>query len=63
MCVCVLSALSGLIVGPLVSRYGAINVMVFTHLPSNFLNILVPLMSSKEGAVMMLLARFSISQV
>jgi hypothetical protein len=34
-----------------------------THLPSNFINICVPLMSSRETAVLMLLLRFSISQV
>ena len=55
--------LSGLIVGPLVSRFGAVNVMVWTHLPSNVLNIFVPLMMSKEAAVLVLLMRFSISQM
>ena len=63
MAVNLLAALSGLVVGPLVARYGAVNVMVLTHLPSNLLNMLVPLMPSKESAVLMLLARFSISQM
>jgi MFS family permease len=37
--------------------------MVFTHLPSNVLLILVPLMPSVGLAVAMLLLRFSISQM
>jgi predicted MFS family arabinose efflux permease len=37
--------------------------MVFTHLPSNVLLILVPLMPNVELAITMLLLRFSISQM
>ncbi len=37
--------------------------MVFTHLPSNVLLILVPLMPSLSLAVLVLLLRFSISQM
>jgi predicted MFS family arabinose efflux permease len=37
--------------------------MVFTHLPSNVLLILVPLMPTLPLAVLVLLARFSISQM
>jgi MFS family permease len=37
--------------------------MVFTHLPSNVLLILVPLMPTLPLAVIVLLARFSISQM
>ena len=37
--------------------------MVFTHLPSNVLLILVPLMPSLPLAIAVLLARFSISQM
>jgi predicted MFS family arabinose efflux permease len=37
--------------------------MVFTHMPSNLLLILVPLMPSAEWAVALLLLRFSISQM
>jgi predicted MFS family arabinose efflux permease len=37
--------------------------MVFTHLPSNILLILVPLMPRKELAIVLLLLRFSISQM
>jgi MFS family permease len=37
--------------------------MVFTHLPSNVLLILIPLMPSLRLAVVVLLLRFSISQM
>ena len=37
--------------------------MVFTHIPSNVLLILVPLMPTLPLAVLMLLLRFSISQM
>jgi len=40
-----------------------INTMVATHLPSNILLILVPLMPNLKLAVMVLLVRFSISQM
>jgi MFS family permease len=40
-----------------------INTMVATHLPSNVLLILVPLMPTLPLAVAVLLARFSISQM
>jgi sugar phosphate permease len=39
------------------------NTMVFTHLPSNVFLLLVPLMPTPASAVIMLLARFSISQM
>jgi predicted MFS family arabinose efflux permease len=63
MAINLLAAASGLVVGPLVARFGAVNVMVFTHLPSNVLNMLVPLMPSQPLAVGILLLRFSISQM
>ena len=44
-------------------RIGLINTMVFTHLPSNVLLMLVPLMPSLAAAVALLLLRFSISQM
>jgi hypothetical protein len=37
--------------------------MVFTHLPSNILLFCVPLMPNMESAILVLLARFSISQM
>ena len=54
---------SGLVAGRLARRFGLINTMVFTHLPSNILLILVPLMPTLPAAVATLLLRFSISQM
>jgi len=42
---------------------GLVNTMVFTHLPSNILLILVPLMPDERLAIIVLLLRFSISQM
>src|SRR5262249_11244912 len=44
-------------------RIGLVNTMVFTHLPSNVLLVLVPLMPNAELAIVALLLRFSISQM
>ena len=45
------------------ARVGLINTMVFTHVPSNILLILVPLMPTLPLAILVLLLRFSISQM
>ncbi|OGD18415.1 MAG: MFS transporter [Candidatus Aminicenantes bacterium RBG_16_63_16] len=58
-----LAGLSALLAARLASRIGLLNTMVFTHVPSNILLILVPLMPSLPLAVTMLLLRFSISQM
>ena len=44
-------------------KFGLINTMVFTHIPSNLLLILVPLMPTLPLAIGILLVRFSISQM
>jgi MFS family permease len=44
-------------------RFGLINTMVFTHVPSNLLLILVPFMPTLPLAVAVLLMRFAISQM
>lgn len=59
----VLAAISALSASWLASRIGLINTMVFTHLPSNILLILVPFMPNLYLAIAMLLLRFSISQM
>ena len=59
----VLAGLSALVASRLAVRFGLIRTMVFTHLPSNVLLILVPLMPSLPLAVAVLFARFSISQM
>jgi len=59
----VLAGISALIAGRLAKKFGLINTMVFTHLPSNILIGLVPLMPSLPLAILVLLLRFSISQM
>jgi hypothetical protein len=59
----ILAGLSALAAARLASRIGLVNTMVFTHLPSNVLLILVPLMPNLPLAIAVLLVRFSISQM
>jgi MFS family permease len=58
-----LSGLSALAAVPLAKRFGLLNTMVFTHLPSNLLLMLVPFMPTLWSAVGVLLARHLISQM
>jgi MFS family permease len=58
-----LAGFSALLAVPLAKKIGLIRTMVFTHLPSNILLILVPLMPNYLLAISMLLLRFSISQM
>ncbi|MEW5991900.1 MAG: MFS transporter [Chloroflexota bacterium] len=58
-----LAAVSALSASRIAARIGLVNTMVFTHLPSNVLLILVPLMPTLPLAVLVLLARFSLSQM
>jgi MFS family permease len=59
----ILTAFSFLVAARVAARFGLINTMVFTHLPSNILLILVALMPNVWLAVAMLLARQSLSQM
>ena len=59
----VFAGVSALLASRLAARFGLVKTMVFTHLPSNVLLILVPLMPTLPLAVLVLLARFSISQM
>jgi MFS family permease len=59
----VLAGISALLAVPLAAKFGLINTMVFTHIPSNILLMLVPLMPNLPLAIGILLARFSISQM
>jgi MFS family permease len=58
-----LAGASALLAARVADRFGLINTMVCTHLPSNVLLILVPLMPNLWLAIAVLLARFSISQM
>lgn len=59
----VFAGISALLASRLASRIGLVRTMVVTHLPSNLLLIAVPLMPSLSLAVLVLLLRFSISQM
>ncbi len=57
------AGLSALAAARVAARYGLLNTMIFSHVPSNILLLLVPLMPTLPLAILMLLARFSISQM
>jgi MFS family permease len=59
----ILAGLSALSAAWVASKIGLIKTMVFTHIPSNILLILVPLMPNLPLAITVLLLRFSISQM
>jgi len=59
----VMSAGSYLVAVPLAKRFGLVNTMVFTHLPSNVLLLLVPFMPSLALAIVLLLVRSALSQM
>lgn len=58
-----LAGLSYLAAARLAGRFGLINTMVFSHIPSNMLLMLVPLMPNETLAIAVLLVRFAISQM
>jgi MFS family permease len=58
-----LAGASALAAARLASRFGLVRTMVFTHLPSNVLLLLVPLVPSVFWAIALLWLRFSISQM
>ena len=58
-----LAGFSALLAVPLAKKIGLIRTMVFTHLPSNILLMMVPLMPNFTLALSILLLRFSISQM
>jgi len=59
----IFAALSFLAAPAITRRIGLLNTMVFTHLPSNILILLVPLMPNVEWATAILLLRYSLSQM
>jgi MFS family permease len=58
-----LAGISALAAARVAARIGLVNTMVLTHLPSNILLVLVPLMPNLPLAIAVLFARFSISQM
>jgi MFS family permease len=61
--IAVLQAISYEVAGRLGNRIGLVNTMVFTHLPSNILLLLVPFSPNLGWAAGLLLARFALSQM
>lgn len=59
----ILAGLSSLAAVLIARRIGLIKTMVYTHIPSNVLLMLVPLMPNLPAAIAVLLVRFSISQM
>ena len=59
----ILAGISALSAVWIAKRIGLIRTMVYTHLPSNVLLILIPLMPNFTLALVLLLLRFSISQM
>jgi len=59
----ILAGVSALSASQFASRIGLVNTMVLTHIPSNVLLILVPLMPNATLAIIVLLLRFAISQM
>lgn len=59
----ILAGISSLLATNIAARIGLINTMVFTHIPSNILLCLVPLMPNLGLAIALLLLRYSISQM
>jgi MFS family permease len=59
----ILAGCSALAAAWVSARIGLVSTMVFTHLPSNILLLLIPLMPNLPLAIAVLLLRFSISQM
>ena len=59
----ILAGISALLAIQIARKIGLISTMFFTHLPSNILLMLVPLMPTLPLAIGLLLVRFSISQM
>jgi len=59
----ILAGISALAAAWVAARIGLVNTMVFTHLPSNLLLMLVPLMPNLPLAIVVLFMRFGISQM
>ncbi len=59
----ILAGISALLAARIANRFGLINTMVFTHIPSNVMLICVPLMPTLPLAVGLFVLRFSVSQM
>jgi len=59
----IIAGISALLAARIAQTIGLILTMVVTHLPSNVLTILVPIMPTQTAAIIMLFCRYSISQM
>lgn len=59
----VFTAFSYLLAVRIASRFGLINTMVFTHLPSSVLLVLIPMMPDLSWVIVLLLVRSALSQM
>ena len=59
----ILAGISALLAANIAARFGLINTMVFTHIPSSIFLVLVPLMPNLPLAIGAIILRFSISQM
>jgi len=59
----ILAGISALLAVRIAKKFGLINTMVFTHIPSSIFLMLIPIMPTLSLAVVFLLLRFSISQM
>lgn len=59
----ILAGISALLSANIAARFGLINTMVFTHIPSSIFLVLVPLMPNLPLAIGAIMLRFSISQM
>jgi MFS family permease len=58
-----LQGASSILAARVAQRFGMLNTMVFTHLPSNVLLVLIPLSPHLAGAIALWLARVTLSQM
>lgn len=59
----IIGGISGVVSSKLVKKIGAMATMIYTHLPSNILLILIAFTSNAYVALLLILGRFCISQM
>jgi len=59
----IVASMGGVLSSRLVKRYGAVPTMLISHVPTSLLTILVPLMPNKTTAFLVLVVRFSLSNM
>jgi predicted MFS family arabinose efflux permease len=62
-CCNIVGGISGILSSKLVQKIGPMSTMIFTHLPSNFFLLAIPFVSNSYIAMILLFARYCISQM